>query len=166
VCGGVRARQVTPQGSRVWPRRGASRRGSRRSPARRHGWRRARRPRSAHESACGFTAVVGAAKDMVLISFPSATAHEAPGHGEAAAMRTDLTRRRPTREERGQGPTWPLGSTRAHAGVHGDAGRQVRGRRARMRARTTRRGAADASSSARRSIKDKGRLGPESSTRW
>jgi hypothetical protein len=30
------------------------RRGSRRIPGRRHGWRRAQRPRSAHESTCGF----------------------------------------------------------------------------------------------------------------
>jgi hypothetical protein len=38
-----------------------------------------------------------AAKDMVLISFPSVTAHEAPGHSEAAAVRTGLTWRwRPT----------------------------------------------------------------------
>jgi hypothetical protein len=66
-----------------------------------------------------------AAKDMVLISFPSATVHEAPGHGEAAEVRTGLTRRRLTREERGQGPTWPPGSTRARAGVHGGTGRQV-----------------------------------------
>jgi hypothetical protein len=41
---------------------GASRRGSRRSPARRHGRRRARRPRSVHEGARGFTAVAGRAQ--------------------------------------------------------------------------------------------------------
>jgi hypothetical protein len=67
------------------------------------------------------------AKDTVPFPFPSATMHEAPGHGEAAAVRAGLTRRqRPTREERGQGPTLPPGSTRARAGVHGGAGRRVR----------------------------------------
>jgi hypothetical protein len=42
-----------------------------------------------------------AAKDAVPVSFPSATAHEAPGHGEAAAVRTGLTRRRVLREREG-----------------------------------------------------------------
>jgi hypothetical protein len=32
----------------------------------------------------------------------------------------------PTREDRGQGPTWTPGLTRARAGVHGGAGRRVR----------------------------------------
>jgi hypothetical protein len=96
-----------------------------------------------------------AAKDMVPLPFPSAIVHEAPGHGEATVS---LTRRqRPTRDERGQGPTLPPVSTRTRAGVHGGAGRQVReAMRARMRARTARRGAADASSKARRSTAIRG----------
>jgi hypothetical protein len=109
---------------------GVSRRGSQRSPARRHGRRRARRPRSVRESASGFTAVVGCVQGGQGHGslFPSlfATVHEALGHDKAPAVRTGLTRRRrPTREERGQGSTWPPGSTRARGGVHGGAGRRV-----------------------------------------
>jgi hypothetical protein len=131
VRGGVHARQVTTTAVRRLAATEASRRGSRRSPARRHGRRRARRPRSVHESASGFTAVAGRVQGGqghgALFPSLSVTVYEALGHGEAAAMRTGLTRRRrPTQEERGQGPTWPPGSTRARAGVHGGAGRQVR----------------------------------------
>jgi hypothetical protein len=44
VRGGVHACQATPAGAQGWGRDGVSWRRSRRSPARRHGWRRARRP--------------------------------------------------------------------------------------------------------------------------
>jgi hypothetical protein len=130
VLGGVRARQVTTTAERGLVATGASRRGSRRSPARRHGRWRARRPRSVHESASGFTAVAGRVQGCQghgsLFPSLSVTVHEALGHGEAAAVRVGLdTAEGPTREDRGQGPTWPPGSTRARAGLHGGAERRV-----------------------------------------
>jgi hypothetical protein len=57
VCGGLRVRQVTTAGEYGLVATGASRRGSRRSPAHRHGRRRARRPRSAGANTTGVTAV-------------------------------------------------------------------------------------------------------------
>jgi hypothetical protein len=130
VHGGVHARQVTTAGEQGWGRDGASRRCSRRSPARRHGWRRARRPRLARGSSCGFTAVAGCARGGQGQGSPFPllleTEHGALGHGEAAAVLAGLgTAASPTREDRGQGSTWTPGSTRARAGVHGGAGRRV-----------------------------------------
>jgi hypothetical protein len=83
----------------------ASRRCSRRSPARRHGQRRARRPRSVRASARGFTAVTrcvqGDQGHGVLFPPPPATVHEVLGHGEAtAAWCGQARRRRTTREGR------------------------------------------------------------------
>jgi hypothetical protein len=110
VRGGVHARQVTTAGEQGWGPDGASRRCSRRSPTRRHGWRRARRPRLAQESACGFTAVAGRAcgGQGQGAPFPPLleTEHGALGHGEAAAVLAGLgTAASPTREDRGQGST-------------------------------------------------------------
>jgi hypothetical protein len=121
---------------------GASRRGSRRSPARRHGRRRARRPRSVRESASGFTAVAGRVQGGqghgALFPSLSATVHEALGHGEAAAVRVGLdTAAGPTREDRGQGPTWSPGFDacacwgarwRGASGLRGDARERKRER--------------------------------------
>jgi hypothetical protein len=128
--GGVHARQVTTAGEQGWGRDGASRQCSQQSPARRHGWRRARRPRLAQESACGFTAVAGRARggQGQGAPFPPLleTEHGALGHGEAAAVLAGLgTAASPTREDRGQGSTWTPGSTRARAGVHGGVGRRA-----------------------------------------
>jgi hypothetical protein len=109
---------------------GASWRGSRRSPARRHGRRRARRPRSVRASARGLTVVAGCVQGdqghgALFPSLP-ATVHEVLGHGKAAAVRSGQSRRRrPTREGRAKAQPGPPGSTRARAGVHGDAGRRV-----------------------------------------
>jgi hypothetical protein len=141
VRGGVRARQVTTTAERGLATTGASRRGSWRSPARRHGPRRARRPRSVYESASGFTAVAGRVQGCqghgALFPSLSVTVYEALGHGEAAAVRVGLdTAAGPTREDRGQGPTWPPGSTRTRAGVHGGGGGGSARRRARTQART------------------------------
>jgi hypothetical protein len=113
-------RPVTTTAERGLAVTGAPRRGSRRSPARRHGRRRARRPRSVRESASGFTVVAwrvqGGQGHGSLFPSLSAAVHEALGHDEAAAVRVGLdTAAGPTREDRGQGPTWPPGSTRAHA---------------------------------------------------
>jgi hypothetical protein len=138
---------------------GASRRGSRRSPPRRHGRRRARRPRSVRASASGFTAVVGCIQGDQGHGalFPSlfATVHEALGHGEAATVRSGQTQwRRPTREGRAKAQPGPqdlhahvLGCTVAR-GV-GFARRRARAQ-ARTRTRSARRGVADASGNARR----------------
>jgi hypothetical protein len=128
--GGVHARQVTTAGEQSWGRDGASRRCSRRSPARRHGWWRARRPRLARESACGFTAVAGRARggQGQGAPFPPLleTEYGALSHGEAAAVLAGLgTAASPTRKDRGQGSTWTPGSTRARAGVHGGTGRRA-----------------------------------------
>jgi hypothetical protein len=130
VRGGVQARQVATAGEQGWGCDGASRRCSRRSPARRHGWRRARRPRLAQESSCGFTAVAGRAcgGQGQGAHFPPLleTEHGALGHDEAAVVLAGLgTAASPTREDRGQGSTWTPGSTRASAGVHGGAGRRA-----------------------------------------
>jgi hypothetical protein len=122
---------------------GVSRRGSQRSPARRHGRRRARRPRSVRESASGFTAVVGCVQGGQGHGslFPSlfATVHEALGHDKAPAVRTGLTRRRrPTREERGQGSNlapgidtraWWGARWRGASGLRGDARERKRERK-------------------------------------
>jgi hypothetical protein len=56
VRGGVHARQATPAGAQGWGRDGVSWRRSRRSPARRHGWRRARRPWLVGANTTGCTA--------------------------------------------------------------------------------------------------------------
>jgi hypothetical protein len=130
VRGGVHARQVTTAGGLGWGRDGKSRRCSRWSPARRRGWRRARRPRLARGSACGFTAVAGRARGGQGQGSPFPplleTEHGALGHGEAAAVLAGIgAAASPTREDRGQGSTWTPGSTRARAGVHGGAGRRV-----------------------------------------
>jgi hypothetical protein len=62
------------------------------------------------------------------VLFPSLPAieHGALGHGEAAAVQVRLhTAASRMREDRGQGPTWTPGLTRARGGVHGGAGRRV-----------------------------------------
>jgi hypothetical protein len=163
VRGGVHARQVTTAGEQGWGPDGASRRCSRRSPTRRHGWRRARRPRLAQESACGFTAVAGRAcgGQGQGAPFPPLleTEHGALGHGEAAAVLAGLgTAASPTREDRGQGSTWtPV--RRAHVlGCTVARGVGPARRRARTRARTAQRGIADASSNARHPNNGEGRL--------
>jgi hypothetical protein len=130
VRGGVHARQATTAGGQGWGRDGASQWCSRRSPARRHGWRRVRRPQLARGSACGFTAVAGRARGGQGQGSPFPplleTEHGALGHGEAVAVLAGLgTAASPTREDRGQGSIWTPGSTRARAGVHGGAGRRV-----------------------------------------
>jgi hypothetical protein len=126
----VRTRKVATTAGVGVGRDGASRWGSRRSPARRHGRRRARRPWSVRASARGFTAVAGCVQGdqghgALFPSLP-ATVHEVLGHGEAAAVQSGQSRRRrPTREGRAKAQPDPPGSTRARAGVHGDAGRRV-----------------------------------------
>jgi hypothetical protein len=57
VRGGVHARQATTAGAQGWGRDGVSWRRPRRSPARRHGWRRARHPWLVGANETGCTAV-------------------------------------------------------------------------------------------------------------
>jgi hypothetical protein len=67
---------------------GASRRGTRQSPGRRHGWRRARHLRSAHESACGFSQWQGAfAAAKETVPLPSSIAIMCTRHTPTARPR-------------------------------------------------------------------------------
>jgi hypothetical protein len=106
---------------------GAARRETRRSPARRHGQRRARLPRSARARARGFTAVAGHVQGDqgrgVLLPPLHAMMHKVPGHGEATAAQFDQPRwRRPTRGGRAKAqPGLPAVDTRACWGVQARA---------------------------------------------
>jgi hypothetical protein len=89
-----------------------------------------RRPRSVRASASGFTVVAGCVQGDqghgAIFPSLSVTVHEALSHGEAVAVWSGQTRRRrPTLEGRAKAQPGPPGSTRARAGVHGDAGRRV-----------------------------------------
>jgi hypothetical protein len=132
-------------------RDGMSQRGSRRSPARRQGRRRARRPRSVHASARGFMTGGWARSGRPRTRCPPST----PTHDEAQGSRPRRGRGGAVRSStaavayargKGQGSTWPPRDRYARAGVHGNAGvglaeRCVRAQ-AQTRTRLARRGAA------------------------
>jgi hypothetical protein len=148
---------------------GATRRGSRRIPGRRHGWRRARRLRSAHESTCGFCRWQGAFSGQGYGAFSLPLRDSArgsrPRRGRGGAGRSNAAA---ASYARGKGPRSNLAlgiDTHACWGArwHGASGPRGDAREREHECKRERLGAAPRTRAARHDVQhDKGRLGQES----